>query len=305
MNRALLLGLVVMAGGEYCFAQTIAWTRQFGSPSVAGNDTIDIGQAVAADSIGSVYVAGYTEGTLPGQTSLGPYDAFIRKYDSSGAEKWTRQFGTQASDFVYGIVIDNIGNIYVAGYTQGTFPHTSSLGQEDAYIRKYNPNGDELWTRQFGTAGTDVALATAVDATGNVYAAGVTLGLGGLDAFLRKFDGNGATVWTRQFGTAARDSAQAVVTDLRGDVYVTGYTYGKFPGQSNAGRADAFLRKYDPNGTPLWTHQFGTPGDDIAKFDRRGYCRWYLRRRLAAAPLGSGRRVRAKVRRHSHRTLDP
>jgi uncharacterized protein (TIGR03437 family) len=42
----------------------------------------------------SVYVAGYTVGGLTGQCRSGTYgDAFVRRYDTSGAEVWTREFG--------------------------------------------------------------------------------------------------------------------------------------------------------------------------------------------------------------------
>ena len=39
---------------------------------------------------------------------------------------------------------------------------------------------------------------------------------------------------------------------------------GTLPGQTTAGGIDAFVRKYDPNGTEMWTRQFGTAGDDFA-----------------------------------------
>ena len=58
----------------------IEWVRQFGGVGPA----FDSAAAVAAE--GSVYVAGRTSGTLPGQTSAGVTDAFVRKYDADGNE---------------------------------------------------------------------------------------------------------------------------------------------------------------------------------------------------------------------------
>src|SRR5438270_6913106 len=84
------------------FAQTeappIEWIRQFGSSSG------DIAQSVAVDASG-VYVAGRTMGALPGQTKAGFYDAYIRKYDPSGTELWTRQFGSSGSTNVFGVAL--------------------------------------------------------------------------------------------------------------------------------------------------------------------------------------------------------
>ena len=67
------------------------WTRQFGTSGY------DFARAVAVDPEGNVYVAGRTEGALPGQVSSGDFDAFVRKYDRDGDEVWTRQFGTPES----------------------------------------------------------------------------------------------------------------------------------------------------------------------------------------------------------------
>ena len=49
---------------------------------------------VSVDDGGNVYLAGWTYGALPGQTHAGVRDVFVRKYDGSGTELWTRQFGT-------------------------------------------------------------------------------------------------------------------------------------------------------------------------------------------------------------------
>ena len=50
-----------------------------------------------------------------------------------------------------------------------------------------------------------------------------------------------------------------------GSVYVTGVTGGELDGQTHSGGyTDAFLIKYDSNGTKEWTKQFGTPSGDHA-----------------------------------------
>jgi hypothetical protein len=43
---------------------------------------------------------------------------------------------------------------------------------------------------------------------------------------------------------------------------VAGATNGSSPGWTNAGQKDVFLRKYDPNGSLVWSLQFGTPVSD-------------------------------------------
>ena len=134
-------------------------------------------------------------------------DAFVRKYDAAGNELWTRQFGAHARR-VHGVAADASG-VYVAGTHRQALCRARPPGiSVDAFVRRYDAGGNELWTRQFGTAGVDDAFGVAVDASG-VYVAGVTSGTlpgqtstGGGDAFVRKYDAAGTEVWTRQFGTA-------------------------------------------------------------------------------------------------------
>ena len=66
-------------------------------------------------------------------------------------------------------------------------------------------------------------------------------------------------MWTRQFGSSEPYSASGVAVDGEGNVYVAGWTGGALPDQVSAGGEDAFLRKYAPGGTELWTRQLGYP----------------------------------------------
>jgi hypothetical protein len=182
------------AGGEdprdvfvrkYSTAGKYQWTRQFGTTGADG------GQAVASDGIG-VYVVGYTDGVLPGQASAGARDVFVRRYDTAGKHKWTRQFGTGGWDEGYGLAVDASG-VYVTGGTGGPLPGQVWAGGEDAFVRRYNKAGKAGWIRQFGTAGADQASGAAVNPSG-VYLAGFSEGAlpgqtsaGGRDAFARKY----------------------------------------------------------------------------------------------------------------------
>ncbi|HEU5450142.1 MAG TPA: SBBP repeat-containing protein, partial [Acidimicrobiia bacterium] len=103
-------------------AATIGWTTQFGTTSP------DDANGLAINSAGSLFVIGQTSGVLPGQTNYGMIDAFLRHYDPSGAEVWTRQFGSTERDIPKGVTLDDAGNVYVVGQTFGTFPDQTSAG---------------------------------------------------------------------------------------------------------------------------------------------------------------------------------
>ena len=247
--------------GRYNADGTAAWTRELGTSA------IDIATAAGADA-SAVYVAGYTEGTLPGQTSAGGPDAFLQKYDPSGTPAWTLQFGTSSSDSINAIAVDASG-VYVAGGTGGAFPGQTNAGDYDAFVQKYDPSGTVVWTRQFGTAVGDDARGVAANSSG-VYVIGLTTGTlpgqmsaGGADAYVRKYDPSGNLGWTRQFGTTATDEPRGVAANASG-VYVAGLTEGTLPGQMSAGATDAFLWTFDVSGTEEWARQFGTSAIDTA-----------------------------------------
>ncbi len=209
----------------------VRWVRQFGS------STDDHALAVAADGSGE-YVAGFTYGALPGQTSAGGLDAFLRKYDGAGNEAWTRQFGSSTDDLAYAVAADGSG-LYIAGYTVGALPGQTNAGGTDVFLRKYDGAGNVLWTHQFGTPSYDYAFAVAADAS-SAYIVGQTSSTG----FLRKYGGNGGEVWTRQLGS----NAYAVAVNAS-DVHIAGST---------------FIRKYDGAGNEVWISQFGAFASALA-----------------------------------------
>ena len=120
----------------------------------------------------------------------------------------------------------------------------------DAYVRKYDTNGNLQWTRQFGTADNDVAYGAFADATG-MYVVGYTksvLGtasLGGADVFLRRYDSNGNALWTLQTGSVDDDYGYGVAADVSG-IYIGGYTDSNSIPESLTNGADPFLYKYSP-----------------------------------------------------------
>jgi hypothetical protein len=227
------------------------WTRQFGTGGGGGC----LALAVAVDTARNVYIAGAALGALPGQTSTGGWDAFLRKYDAAGNAVWTRQFGTDSYDSANDVAVDGVSNVYVVG----------QIGQE-AYIRKYDSAGNELWTRQFSTAGWAEAYGVAVDQAGNVYVIGRPSGSEPVNfgGFLRKYDSAGNELWTREFGTAAGAEIHSVATDEAGNLYIAGYTQQALPGQISMGEIDAFVSKFNSAGDELWIRQFGTGYTDYA-----------------------------------------
>jgi hypothetical protein len=244
-----------LAGGSLlAMAPGIAWVHETRTAS----DTF-VSDA-AADGAG-LYLVGYAHGVWPATTGA---DAFLRRLDLLGKEVWVRQFGTSEFDQATSVAVQSDA-VYVVGSTEGTLPDQIHVGSRDAFVRKYSPNGDEGWTRQFGTTASDRALATAVDDTG-VVVAGVTEGAlpgqtpaGLTDVFLRKYAFDGTELWARQFGSVVGDWPADVVADETG-VYVLLTAEDALPPWAKA----VILQKFDAQGNTLWVRQFGTSGSEQA-----------------------------------------
>jgi len=262
MGIAALPGIGTAAVAPAATPPVERWTRQFGTTEYEDVFTI------AVDGLGRSYVAGATGGSLGGATKGGE-DAFLRSYTRSGQLRWTRQFGSRADDRAMGDAVDGDGFIVVVGDTSGKLPGPKKGGQ-DAWVRKYRPDGSLLWARQFGTLQDDEARAVAIDGAGNIFVAGETGGAlagtpkGQTDAFLRKYSPSGSVRWTRQFGTPTADYVDGAAADSSGNAWVIGGTDGDLAGV-NAGGFDAVVRKYDASGHHRWTRQFGTTEGDFAE----------------------------------------
>ncbi|MFH1227028.1 MAG: SBBP repeat-containing protein [Planctomycetota bacterium] len=241
---------------KYDSAGVKQWTRQSGT---ASDDCVF---GIAVDTAGNIYVTGYTFGELDGNTSAGLNDFFLIKYDSSGVKQWTRQSGTALNDSARSVAVDTVGNIYVAGRTDGGLDGNPYAGGGDFFLVKYDSSGVKQWTRQSETASYEEALAVAVDTAGNIYVTGYTSGgnanAGETDLFIVKYDSFGVKQWTSQLGTASNDRAQSVAVDTAGNIYVTGYTEGGLDGNTNAGYSDSIVVKYNAQGVKQWTGQLGT-----------------------------------------------
>lgn len=139
--------------------------------------------AIAVDSQDNVYLAGYIKENA-GELISGWADICIAKYDANGNQQWLKSLGgaSEVDDAAHDITIDNQGNIYVTGHTEGSL-NTGNFGGNDAWVAKLTQDGDVQWIKQIGTPADDYAFALAVSDEGDVYVTGKTAGdLGGTNA---------------------------------------------------------------------------------------------------------------------------
>lgn len=155
------------------FAQTPDWTRVLQFPSVG----VQNANVVSADN-NFVYVAGVITGpvTFGGAafTSNGNLDMLLTKITNSGIVVWTKQIQAEKSNTVIPnyISLDASSNIYVSGMYTGKLTIGGSTivsdASNNAFIAKFDPNGNGIWASSFFATGAG-STKFEIDGGGNVF----------------------------------------------------------------------------------------------------------------------------------------
>jgi Ca2+-binding RTX toxin-like protein len=132
--------------------------------------------ALTIGADGAIYVGGYSEGSLHGQTSNGGVDAFISRYDSNGNRVWTKLLGSPSYEAANTITLGSNGNLYLVGYTEGSLDGQSNSGGRDIFISQYLPDSTKVSTRLLGTSAADLAKGVVGTSDGAFYLTGDTSG---------------------------------------------------------------------------------------------------------------------------------
>lgn len=194
-------------------AQTSAAAPALVSPPVTMFHFTDGGEDIpgrmTTDAAGNFYIAAQLDDIFH------PSGFAVLKYNFSGMLQGAFRYKPAAGEFngvAREVKLDKLGNIFGVGDT--------SLG---GVVVSFTSTGAQRWARHFSTSG----IALAVDASGNVYAAGthVTGNFQG-EWVIVKFTSAGQVVWTkRRTGTSAGDVRLTdIQLDPAGDPVVLGTT---------------------------------------------------------------------------------
>jgi hypothetical protein len=265
----------------------ISYARTFGGAA------LDLGDGVAFHD-GKVYVGGSSaSGDLPvtdGTELGGPRDGFVGRLSANGTTlEYLTYLGGDGDDIVRGIAVDDAGNAWVTGFTEGNLPLASPATRGaglDAYVAKLDATGLLVFARYLGGSGEDEGNAIAISAVGHVHVAGTTassdfaVGAGAVtgtfrgvtDAFVVKLDATGAVRYVRLLGGTGKDEAfaigmavnRAVITG-RTNSPASGFTRRNALQPTRVGIADAFITKLGTQGTIEFSTFLGGDGDDAGR----------------------------------------
>ncbi len=235
---------------------TEEWVNRYSGPEING---AAVPYAMTIDNLGNIYVAG--SAVVPGVNGS---DYVTIKYAGNGNIIWIKTYNGNGSsipnDIPASIVVDNDGNVYVAGKSVGV-----GTGFDFVTI-KYNSAGEEIWIERY-SAGLfdDEPSSIALDMLGNVFVTGRTKATFSSTYIYTtlKYSTDGDQLWISNYDGPGNgnDWAKSIQVDNVGNSYVTGQVLGQ------NGNSDYATIKYSPGGSELWVKIYNGPENfhDIAE----------------------------------------
>jgi hypothetical protein len=263
-----------------------------------GGSGDDESNSIAVDSSGNLYVVGFTDSInfpMPGATQPipggGQQEAFVAKLNATGTQLiYSTYLGGDGQDNGSSIAVDSAGNAYITGFTgSDNFPTRNAMqpaknGPFNAFVAKLDAAGSLLYSTHLGGNLGDYGSSITVDASGNVYVAGVATSSnfptvsaiqsaqgGAADVYVAKLNPAGSQLlYSTYLGGAGDDGATSIAVDSVGNAYLTGVTsspnfrtMNPLQTSHGGGLFDAFVAKVNPSGSQLtYATYLGGSGED-------------------------------------------
>ncbi|MCK5264155.1 MAG: hypothetical protein KAR03_00985, partial [Candidatus Thorarchaeota archaeon] len=220
----------------------------------------------------------------------GAGDVFLVKISSQFQVEFYTYFGGNGLEEPMALVVDHDGNIILAGGTSSDNltmlnPIQDELnGTSDAFIAKFSPTGNLLFSTYLGGSDVERIEDVLVDSYDNYVIVGPTgssdfyttsgthqqsYGGGDSDVFVSSLSNDGQSIiYSSYFGNSTDEDVWAVDIDLVGNLVIVGITDGDaiatdsaFQQTYGGGQTDSFVAKFTPNCTSLsWSTLLGGNG---------------------------------------------
>lgn len=236
MFSLVVAGLLPLAAAQTAPAPT--WIRTLDPGG------LDLGEGVAVDAEGNVYVTGIAE-------VAGQQDVVTAKLAPDSSVLWVRSVDQGAADRGEDVAVAPDGGAIVVG-------SIGSPGGDDVIVTKYSSDGEALWTTTFDKGTSEAARGVAVAPDGSVFVTGASLSMNGGDGFLAKLDPDGKEMWARPINLFYFEETFDVDVDGAGGAVVVGRVLRETD-------FDVIVRKFTSDGRVAWTQFVSSPAREEAR----------------------------------------
>ncbi|MEH0020897.1 MAG: hypothetical protein V6Z89_14675 [Desulfobacter sp.] len=225
---------------KFTFDGKLVWQKMLGS---SGDNRF---YSVCIDLNGNIYAVGHETSSTDGG-----FEALLVRFTPEGTVTWQKKLGGIGLDRFNAVTTDSSGDIYAAGHER------SSTGVHKALLARFKPDGSLVWQVKLGGAGQDLFFAVAIDAAGDIYAAGdEASSSGSYEAFVAKFSPAGGLIWQRKLTDSSDDIFTGLALDSSGNVYAAGRR------SESLGHYEALLAKFNTEGALIWRRKLEGSGND-------------------------------------------
>ncbi len=181
--------------------------------------------------------------------------------------QWQKCIGGSGEDFTNGVLKLSEGNYLTFGNTNSVDGNFNALhGGNDAFIMKFNSQGNILWKKTYGGSGDDDFASVIEDDDGELIALGITSSNDGQvhgnhgdnDAWLVHLNKNGKLLSQHCFGGTGDDEGLSIYKTHNGRLVFSGFSNSNDGDVfGNHGDYDGWVVKLKQSGTIDWSNCFG------------------------------------------------
>lgn len=174
-------------------------------------------------------------------------NVYLLKINRKGEKIWSKQFGSSNAERVQSAILDKDGGFLVTGSIK------AGVDNEDAFLARFDAQGNIAWFKQFDLSRSDVGVAVAQYPQNKGLAFVCNGQLNGLssDIVLYRLAQDGTAVWERRIAGSAREEARDLVVTADNGIVLTG-AIGNNP--------NAYAVKFGFEGDKLWETSIGQSG---------------------------------------------
>jgi hypothetical protein len=201
------------------------------------------------------------------ESENGDMDGYMQGFDADGNDLWLKTYGGEEDEIFWAAEQALDGGFFLVGQTA-----SEGAGGLDFYIVRTDADGNELWSKAYGTSVTDRAFGIGITPDGGALISGFTgANHDTMDFLILRINEDGRELWRRTIAGDRFDVAHDVLTLDDGGFVISGYTSSFSPGDQ-----DGFIMRLTESGRMLWLKTYDRDnGDDrilhVAQLDDDGF----------------------------------